>query len=155
MHRLRALTSDTLLTLAQASLVALLIVGLVAGTAFAAKGGNGGNGGGGHGGGKPGGGASSGSLALVLVVDANANGAANWADTITFTVTSTSSTPYVSVRCYQGGTLVYGADAGFYDSYPWPGARNMPLYSPAWTGGAADCTTTLNGSPSMSFHVDA
>jgi hypothetical protein len=153
LNRLRALFSHGALALGQAGIVALVILVLVAGTALAAKGGNGG---GGHGGGKPGGGSTaSGTLTLVMVADANGNGTANWADTITFDVTSTSTSPYVSVRCYQGGTLVYGADAGFYDSYPWPGARNMPLYSPAWTGGAADCTTSLNGSPSLSFHVDA
>jgi len=130
----------------EAALISTLIVGLVAGTAFAARGG------GGH---KGGGTTSSGTLALVMVTDANSNGTPNYRDTITFNVTSTSTSPYVSVRCKQGDTLVYAADAGFYAGYPWPGAQIMPLYSPSWTGGAADCTTTLNGSPSLSFHVDA
>ena len=143
--------------------LAVLALALVPAAGLAAKGGNperggggGGNGGGGNGGGgKPGGGGSNGSLTLVMVTDQDGNGAPNWGDTITFNVSSTSTTPYVSVRCRQGGTLVYAADAGFYDSYPWPGARLMPLSSPSWTGGAADCTTTLNDSPSLSFHVDA
>ena len=133
-------------TIAQSSVIALLIVGLMAGSVFAGKGG---------GGGKPKPGASNGSLTLVMVVDNNANGAPNWNDTITFNVTSSSSSPYVSVKCYQNGTLVYGADAGFYADYPWPGARNMPLYSPAWTGGAASCNATINGSPALSFNVAA
>jgi hypothetical protein len=137
---------STATRLALSSMVAILVVGLMAGSVFAGKGGGGGKG-------KPGG--STGSLTLVMVADANGNGAPNWNDTITFRVTSSSSSPYVSVRCYQGETLVYGADAGFYDSYPWPGARNMPLSSPAWTGGAASCSATLNGSPALSFNVAA
>ena len=153
MYELRRALTHVAQVVAEGALISLLIVGLVAGTAFAAKGGGAGTtGGGGH---KGGGGSSSGSLALVMVADANGNGSPNWNDTITFNVTSTSTSPYVSVKCTQGGTLVYAADAGFYADYPWPGARNMPLYSPSWTGGAADCTTTLNGSPSLSFHVDA
>jgi hypothetical protein len=151
LNRARTIRSHTALALGQAGLIALLVVGLAVGSALAAKGGNGG----GHGKPSGGSGTSSGSLALVMLADANGNGTPNWNDTITFNVTSTSSSPYVSVRCYQGGTLVYAADAGFYADYPWPGARNMPLYSPSWTGGAADCTTTLNGSPSLSFPVDA
>jgi hypothetical protein len=134
-------------TVAHSSVIALLIVGLMAGSVFAGRGGGGG--------GKPKPGGTSGSLTLVMVSDANGNGAPNWNDTITFNVTSSSSSPYVSVKCYQGGTLVYGADAGFYADYPWPGARNMPLSSPAWTGGAASCSATLNGSPALSFNVAA
>jgi hypothetical protein len=90
-----------------------------------------------------------------MVDDANGNGAPNWADTITFNITTSASSPYLSLKCYQGGTLVYGADAGFYEGYPWPGARNMPLQSPAWTGGAADCTATVNTGGSLSFSVAA
>jgi hypothetical protein len=137
------------------TVVALFALLLVPAT-FAAKGGGGGGGGKpGGGGGKPGGGSSTGSLTLVMVSDQNANGSPNWNDTVTFTVSTTNAYPYVSVRCYKGTTLVYAADAGFYASYPWPGSQMMPLYSPSWTSGAADCTTTLDGSPSLSFHVDA
>lgn len=133
----------------QATLIASLAVGLMAGSVFAAKGGGGGKG-------KPGGsGSTSGSLALVMVTDNNGNGAPNWGDTITFTVTSTSEYPTVDVLCYQGSTLVYSASAGFYASYPWPGARNMPLSSPSWTSGAADCKASLNGSLKLSFTAGA
>jgi hypothetical protein len=145
--RIKSLLKHGAQALAEGSLIALLVVGLMAGSVFAGKGG-------GHG--KPGGGGTTtGGLTIVMVNDANGNGAANWNDTITFNVTSSSSSPYVSVKCYQNGTLVYGADAGFYDSYPWPGARNMPLSSPAWTGGAANCSATLNGSPALNFDVAA
>ena len=136
-----------------AAIVAALLLALspvyqpadfLAGTesAQAAKGGNGG----GKGNGKSGGGGTAGSsaLAVVMVQDANGNGAPNWADTITFDVSTTqTATPYVALKCYQGGTLVYSAWAGFYPDYPWPGSQLMPLSSPSWSGGAADCTARL------------
>jgi hypothetical protein len=107
------------------------------------------------GGGKPKPGGTSGSLAVVMVDDANGDGSPNWNDTITFKVTTSAATPSVDVRCTQHGTLVYSASAGFYASYPWPGARNMPLYSPMWTGGAASCTAVINTGGSLSFSVGA
>jgi hypothetical protein len=112
--------------------------------------------------GKPGGGGGhnsggTSSLALVMVTDNNANGVPNWGDTITFNVSTTATAqPYVEVTCSQNGTVVYSAWAGFYDAYLWPGQRLMPLSSPAWVGGAADCTATLNTSLAvLKFHVDA
>lgn len=120
------------------AVIAVLLLSLLAGSAMATRGGGGGKGG-------PKGGSGSSSLGLVLVTDQNANGAPNWADTVTFDVRTTATAyPYVALKCYQDGTLVYSANAGFYESYPWPGARNMPLESPSWTGGAASCTATLN-----------
>ena len=146
MTRITKATSHAFLALLEAALIATLVVGLIAGTAFAAKGG---------GQGKPSGGGGSSSITLVMVADANANGLPNWADTVTFDIsTSKTNRPYLSVRCYQDGTLVYAADAGFYPSYPWPGAQLMPLYSPSWTGGAADCTAVLNSKLArLDFHV--
>ena len=120
--------------LLEGALVAALIVAALAGTTLAGKGGKAGGGGGGH--------HTSGtsSLAWVMVTDADGNGALTWGDTITFQVTTTATdSPYVDLTCSQDGTVVYSASAGFYDSFPWPGARNMPLESPAWTGGAASC----------------
>ena len=112
----------------EASLITLLIFGLIAGTALAAKTG-----------GKPAGRTQS-SLALV-VLDAPD---ANWGETVTFEVSTTAtSQPMVEVNCLQAGTLVYWASAGFYDAYPWQWARNFSLKSTYWTGGAADCTATL------------
>ena len=142
-------TSHTLMALAEASLVALLVVGLMAGTAFAGKGAGGG------GGKPPKGGSTSGTLALVLLQDANGNGAPNWNDTITFTVTTSAQYPTVDVRCYQAGSLVYSGSAGWYESYPWPGARIMPLYSPSWTGGAATCSAVINTGGKLDFSVGA
>jgi hypothetical protein len=112
---------------------------------------NGGSGGGGKGGG------GSSSLSLVMVTDANGNGTPNWGDTVTFKVTTTQTQyPSVALKCSQGKTLVYQTSAGFYPSYPWPWQQNMTLKSDAWTGGAADCTATLNTSlATLTFHVDA
>jgi len=152
MQRLRASASHAALALAEASLIALLVVGLVAGSALAAPGGKGG------GKGKPGGGNNgSSSLTLVMVVDQNGNGSPNWNDTITFDVqTNQTSTPYVEVTCYQNGTLVYSAWAGFYPDYPWPESQRMTLRSPSWTGGAADCKAVLNTNlATLNFHVAA
>ena len=144
-------------TIAAAALIAF------APAANAAKGG-----GGGGGGGKPGGGGStggSGSMTIVMVNDANGNGTPNWNDTIRFNVSTTATTePHVSVQCTQNSTVVYTAQTGYYDSYPWPATQNFTLSSGAWTGGAADCTARLyslsNSGASTtlatkSFHVDA
>jgi hypothetical protein len=148
--RMRSVLKHSTGAVLEGALVSLLVVGLLAGTALAGKGGKSG---GGHGGG---GSTASGTLALVMVEDANGNGAPNYRDTITFKVTTTLSSPYVSVTCTQNGTLVYSASAGFYADFPWPGAQNMPLYSPSWTGGAADCVAALQStSTKLSFHVNA
>jgi len=141
--RMRSVLTHSAQAVAEGALIALLVVGLAAGTTFAAKGGGGGGGGGGghHGGGGTTGG---GSLALVLVYDANGNGAANWADSITYTVSTTATAyPYVSTQCTQNGALVLSSSAGFFPSYPWPDSQVVPLTSPVWTGGAASCTAKL------------
>jgi hypothetical protein len=99
-------------------------------------------------GGKHGGGGTtsggSGSLTLVMVTDNNADGAPNWGDQITFTVSTTATTePNVSVTCSQNGSVVYSAATGYYDAYPWQGTQIMTLRSDVWTGGSASCTARL------------
>ena len=115
---------------------------------------------GGSGGGKGGHGGTGGSssLSLVMVTDNNGDGQPNWGDTVTFDLTTTSQWPTVTLDCFQNGTLVYSASAGWYPSYPWPWARNMPLSSYDWSGGAASCTATLADSATLatlSFTADA
>lgn len=97
---------------------------------------------GGNGGGKPGGGGTSGSgtLALVMVTDNNGNGAPNWGETISFTVTTSETKPFVELKCYQG-SQVYGASVGFFDAYPWE--KSFLLSSGAWSSGAATCTAKI------------
>jgi len=139
--RIRRITSHSLQAIAEAGLIAMLVVGLMAGTAFAGKGGSGGTGGGSHA--KPGSGGT-GTLAVVIASDINGDGAANWGDSVTYTVSTTATLyPYVATSCYQGRTQVLGGSAGFFASYPWPSAQVVPLKSQLWTSGAADCTATL------------
>ena len=132
--RIRSAAVHAAQVLAEGSLLAFLVVALVAGTALAGKPVGGG--------GKP---APSGStLTLVMVNDQNADALPNWADSITWNVSTTATTgPNVSVACYQGGTLVYSASAGYFASYPWPDSKIMTLRSQSWTGGAADCSGRL------------
>jgi hypothetical protein len=158
--RIRSVFSHTAQALLEGALIALIVVGLIAGTAFAARGG----GGGGHKGGGGGGTTGGGTVALVMAVDGNGDGAANWGDSVTYTV-STSATlyPYVSTTCKQGGTLVLSTSAGFFDGYPFPSATTVPLKTMKWTGGAADCTATLYSNDggsrtnlaAITFHANA
>ena len=150
--RIRSVLTHSSQVVLEGALVALLVVGLVAGTAFAAKGG-----GGGHG--KPGGGSgATGTISLApLVVDQNGNGTPNWSDVVTFNISTSLSQPWVHLVCSQSGTMVAQGWAGYFDGAL--GGRNFGLTSPSWPGGAADCTARLEtgtGSVvgSTSFHVD-
>lgn len=117
------------------TLVACLALGAMGTSSFAGKGG---------GGGKPRPSSSSSSLKVVMVKDVNLDGAPNWGDTITFDISTTAtSQPNVSLQCSQGGVVVYGATAGFYDAYPWPWTQQMSLSSTAWASGAANCVAVL------------
>ncbi len=85
-----------------------------------------------------------GTSTLSLVLLNSTDGTPHWGQSVTFNVsTAATSYPDVSVTCDQNGVLVYGAMAGFYPSYPWQGSQIMPLSSPTWTSGAANCTATL------------
>ena len=83
-------------------------------------------------------------------------------DLVTFAVESDeTSQPWVNLRCYQGGALVSEGYDGFYAGAL--GDELFGLYSPIWTGGAADCTAALlmrvktgwKQLAATSFHVDA
>jgi hypothetical protein len=135
-------------------LIALMVVVLLAGTAFAGKGGS-------HG--KPGGGGTTsggGTIALAtpLVVDRNGNGGPNWNDVVTFNIQTTATTqPWVNLVCSRNGTVIaQGWDGYFEGSLT---SRDFGLASPQWTSGAADCTAylttpTWSRLASTSFHVD-
>jgi len=137
----------------QLALTAVMAVGLLAlaPAAYAAKGTNGSSG---KGGGKNNG---SGTISLVLVD--STDGLAHYGQWVTFDVATTSTTqPWVGLKCYQNGTLVAEGWNGYFVGSL--SGRNFGLYSPAWTGGAADCTATLTTPQwaplaSTSFHVDA
>jgi hypothetical protein len=128
-------------------IAALVVVLALAPIALAGKGG-----GGGH---KPGGttGGSS-NLSLVMLSDTGTAGV-SWGDTVTFSFQQSATTePHVDLTCSQGGTVVYGATAGFYASYPWPWTVNMTLSSQSWSAGSASCIANLyyfNGSSKVSL----
>lgn len=116
------------------------------------------------GGGKPGGKPSGGSGTITLVLLDSTDGLPHWGQHVRFDVTTTATTqPHVSLQCSQDGTLVYSAQTGYYDGYPWPATQTFTLASSMWTGGAADCTARLyslsnSGSTTLAtkaIHVEA
>ena len=154
--RIRSVLSHSTQALIEGALISLLVVGLMAGSAFAAKPTS--SGGGGH----KGGGGSSGTATISLgriVVDQNGDGGANWGDLVTFNVSTTATTqPWVNLVCSQNGVVVASGWNGYFVGSLT--TRNFGLYSPQWTGGAADCvayvtTPTWSRLGSTSFHVDA
>jgi hypothetical protein len=85
-----------------------------------------------------------GTSTLTLVLLNSTDGTPHWGQSVTFNVSTTATTqPNVSMNCYQNGTLVFGAEAGFYPGYPWPDSQVFVLSSPSWTGGSANCTAAL------------
>jgi hypothetical protein len=135
--RMKSVLTHSAQALAEGSLIALLVVGLMAGTVFAAPGG---------GKGKPGGGGSGGSLAVVVVTDLNGNGAPNWSDQVRFDVSTSNAYPVVSLTCSQGGVLVYSDSRPYYWPNLWDDPGVFTLSSLAWSSGAADCRADLKGS---------
>lgn len=78
----------------------------------------------------------------ILVADKDTNGVLNWSDTIRFTVSSTqTTTPFVTLKCYQGGALVSQSTEGYFAGALDDGV--FGLYSPVWVSGAADCTADV------------
>ena len=114
-------------------------------------------------GGKSGGGSTS-SISLAgqsTLAAASVSGWPSYGDLVTFDVLTPAAYPYVNLNCYQGGTLVSQTWEGWFDGAL--GDRMFGLYSPAWTGGSADCTATLvdyaggrwKPLASTGFHVEA
>ena len=131
--RIRSVFNHSAQVIAEGALLSLLVVGLMAGTTLAAKGG---------GCGATTTGGKTGTVALRIVTDTNGNNAPNWGDSITFDVTANVSYPMVNVTCMQGTTQVDNQSNGFYIGWPW--SKSFPLsnwYS--WTSGGADCVATL------------
>jgi hypothetical protein len=133
LNRLRALFSNGALALGQAGLIALVVVVLVAGTALAARGG-------GHGGGGGGSTTGTGTISLSLMDGATE---AHYGARVTFVESTTATdSPFVHLRCFQGGALVLEGWQGFFDT----ALGNQWFYlgpTPSWSGGAADCTANL------------
>ena len=123
----RSAAPRMLLTLTRAGLLALLVVGLVSGTALAAKGG-------GH------------SSSTVTMVPLNStDGLAHYGRQVTFAITTTNLYPVVSLTCSQSGTVVYGDSRPMYQPNAWDDPGIFTLSSLSWTSGAADCKADLKG----------
>jgi len=131
--RIRSVLSHSAQAIAEGALIALLVVGLMAGSAFAAK----------SGGGKPAGGSTSTFTGPVMVKDQNGNGSPNYMDEITFNVSTTASTrPEVGLRCYQGTAFVEDAYVSYFDS--WLSPTYFQLGSSYWDPTLdASCTARL------------
>jgi hypothetical protein len=136
--------------------IALLIAALAAmiavPTALAGKGGKPGGGGGNN---------TSGTGTISLVpLTASTDGLVHYGQKVTFAVSGTAY-PWVVAKCYQNGTLVYEQANGIFAT----SLNQIFTLGPTgyWTGGAADCTASLeNWSTSkhttlatMNFHVEA
>ena len=134
---LRRFTSHTLMALAEAGLIALLVVGLIAGTALA---------------GKP---ARSGSYQVWI----DQPGPYVFGDAITVTTNApvypNNTGPWVDLMCYQGsdkvlGTTHAGFDGGWYYQDPfWLGPTQL------WTGGDAECKVVVTHQQRNKFVTDA
>jgi hypothetical protein len=147
--RIRSVLKHSTMAVLEGALVATLVVGLMAGTAFAARGGHGGS---------TGGGSSSVTVSpggpyvigQEIYVTTNAP------------VYPNNTGPWIDLSCTQSGVKVYdtthsGFDGGWY--YNWSFTLG-PTYM--WTGGAADCTVwvyhqsnnRLVTDATTTFHVD-
>jgi hypothetical protein len=125
--RIRSVLSHSAAALAEGALVALLVVGMVAGTALAGKGG---------GGGKPSGGGT------IAVVDMDGDGAINHGDQVTFAFSTTATDrPFVALNCYQDGVWLYSKSVGYFPDYPWD--QYFILSNTSWASGGGSCTAKL------------
>lgn len=142
--RIRSVLSHSVQAVAEGSLVALLVVGLMAGSVLAAKPAT-------SGGGKPGGGGSTGGTISLALMDGATE--PHFAARVTFNVSTTATQyPYVHLRCFQGGSLVGEGRQGFFPT----ALGNKWFYlgpTPSWPSGAADCTATLEKSTSKGWSI--
>ena len=84
---------------------------------------------------------------MVMVHDADGDTVVSHGDTITFSITQSSTDkPYVTLDCFQNGAWVLSQTSGFYASYTW--GENYTLNSSSWTGGAASCNANLHSTSS-------
>jgi len=114
------------------------------------------------GGGKPGGGNTGGTGTISLVLLNSTDGLPHFGQKVTFAVSTTAtSQPFVVLKCYRNGTLVYELANGI---FPTSLGQTFTLGpTPAWQGGDADCTAYLQNwsgrTPAtlatLNFHVYA
>jgi hypothetical protein len=145
--RIRSVLRHSFQALLEGALVALLVVGLIAGTAIAGKSG--------------GGGRTSGSSVSVVALDST-DGVPHQGQNVTFKFSTSNPYPVISLHCTRGGDVIYGNSGPMYWPNLWDFDGVFTLASQAWTEGAADCRADLKGTShgktvnlgSTSFHVD-
>lgn len=122
--------SHSFLAVLEGLLIATLVIGLIAGSALAAKGG-----------GRDGRTNGSGTVALVLLD--STDGVAHRGQRVTFEVATTASDrPFVGLRCWQGSEWVYDGYVGYFPDYLWD--PWFVLDSNYWGDGTdAFCTARL------------
>lgn len=122
--------SHSFLAVLEGLLVATLVIGLIAGSALAAKGG-------GHTARTK----DAGTVSLVLMD--STDGVAHHDQRITFDVATTATDrPFVGLRCWQGENWVYDGYVGYFPDYLWD--PWFVLDSNYWADGtAASCTARL------------
>jgi hypothetical protein len=141
--RIRSVFSHSLQAILEGALIALIVVGLIAGTALAGKPSRTGN-------------------SLSVVALESSDGAPHQGQDVTFKFTTSNFYPVVSLSCSQNGNVVYGSSGPMYWPNMWDFDGVFTLASQAWTEGAADCRADLKGTQrgkivllaSTSFHVD-
>ena len=107
--------------------------------------------GGGGGKPKPGGGT------IKLAPISSPDGLPHYGGTVSFEIsTNATSEPWVNLRCYQRRELLAEGWNGYFEGSLT--GTSFGLYSPKWSGGAADCTAYLTTPQwaqlaSTSFHV--
>ncbi len=130
MRHIRAVSSHGAQALAEAGIIALIVLTLIVAPALAAKGGGGG--------GKPAGG--SGTLSLIVMDGADT--VANHNERVTFNVSTTNDRPFVGLRCWQGADWVYDGYVGYFEGALFD--QWFMLNSPYWVDGVeATCTARL------------
>jgi hypothetical protein len=151
MHKILRHSAGAIL---EGGLIAVIAIGLVAGSALAAKPTAGGSTGGSkHGGG----GTTTGSISVVMVTDNDHNGAANWNDQVTYDVSKVGvQNPFITTTCTQNGSNVLTTYAGYYPGYIWSGAQTISLSTELWTSGSASCKAVVqNTSIVLNYSVGA
>ena len=141
---MKGTTRTFVIALAMATILATVATG----AAVAAKGGKG-----------KGHNSTSGGGSISLVLLNSTDGQPHWGQQVTFNISTTAtSQPWVNLKCNKNGVLVAEGWNGFFEGSLT--GRTFGLYSPQWTGGAADCTAYLTTPQwavlaSTSFHVYA
>jgi hypothetical protein len=107
-------------------------------------------------GGSGSGGTSTGGGSLTLVPLYTHSGGPVIGDTVTFSISTSASFPYVTVNCSQGKSSVYSQTNGFMAGWPW-GQTYQLGPTQLWTSGSASCVASLTNSgstlASISFSV--